>query len=287
MAAAPFLIDVRRVDADDDWLNDERPAPSPAETAEDARAESDFDADDFPAWYRDRVDEAPDEAADAAPPPADPMGWVDALAAVRTLDRLEFGAVTVIAGDNGTGKSTLVEAIAIAAGFNPEGGSRNLQFSTFDTHSPLADELILAWKRRPKWGWFLRAETFYGMASHIAEDTWLRPTFPDFHSASHGESFLALADSKFRGEGLYFLDEPESALSIQGQRRFVDIMRRSLDQGSQFIVSTHSPLLMAFPDAVVIEVDVDEGLRRTTFDDLASTRAWRGFWQDPSDWFRM
>ena len=86
---------------------------------------------------------------------------------------------------------------------------------------------------------------------------------------------------------MYFLDEPESALSIQGQRRFVDIMRRSLAAGSQFIVSTHSPLLMAFPDAVVIEVDVDEGLRRTTFDELASTRAWRGFWHDPRDWFRM
>ena len=284
MADAPFLIDVRRLDPDDTWTED---APPEVDAAGDEQtADASFDADDFPAWYRDRVEEEP-ETDEAPVPEADPLAWVDALAAVRTLDHLEFGAVTVIAGDNGTGKSTLVEAIAIAAGFNPEGGSRNLQFSTYDTHSSLADELVLQWKRRPQWGWFLRAETFYGMASHIAEDDWLRPTFPDFHNASHGESFLALADTKFRGEGLYFLDEPESALSIQGLRRFVDIMRRSLNKGSQFIVSTHSPLLMAFPDAVVIEVDVDEGLRRTTFDDLASTRAWRGFWDDPADWFRM
>lgn len=286
MGAAPFLVDVRRLDATDAWTTDELPEPVSDSNADEGSAA--FDAEDFPAWYRDRIeeedesDETPDSGA-----ASDPLGWVDALAAVRTLDHLEFGAVTVIAGDNGTGKSTLVEAIAIAAGFNPEGGSRNLQFSTYDTHSPLADELVLAWKRRPQWGWFLRAETFYGMASHIAEDEWLRPTFPDFHRASHGESFLALADAKFRGEGLYFLDEPESALSIQGQRRLVDIMRRSLHKGSQFIVSTHSPLLMAFPDAAVIEVDVDEGLRRTTFEELASTRAWRGFWHDPADWFRM
>ena len=296
MADAPFLIDVRRLDATDTWTDDEPVADPVAEAAgqlaSDGVAEE-FDVVDFPAWYRDRIEDDPEAApapsnpAEAGPSADASMGWVDALAAVRTLDHLEFGAVTVIAGDNGTGKSTLVEAIAIAAGFNPEGGSKHLQFSTYDTHSPLAEELVLGWKRRPQWGWFLRAETFYGMATHIAEDRWLRPTFPDFHRASHGESFLALADSKFRGEGLYFLDEPESALSIQGQRRFVDIMRRSLAAGSQFIVSTHSPLLMAFPDAVVIEVDVDEGLRRTTFDDLASTRAWRGFWHDPRDWFRM
>ncbi len=282
MADAPFLIDVRRLDASDTWTDEEQPSELP--TVAEASG-SDLDPDDFPAWYRDRVEDQPDGVA--PPVESNPAGWVDHLAAVRTLDHLEFGAVTVIAGDNGTGKSTLVEAIAIAAGFNPEGGSRNLQFSTHDTHSSLADELVLAWKRRPPWGWFLRAETFYGMATHIAGDQWLRPTFPDFHRVSHGESFLALADAKFRGEGLYFLDEPESALSIQGQRRFVDIMRRSLAAGSQFIVSTHSPLLMAFPDAVIIEVDVDEGLRRSSFDELASTRAWRGFWHDPSDWFRM
>ncbi len=123
-------------------------------------------------------------------------GYSLSLPAVRALSGIEFAPVTVLVGDNGTGKSTVVEALAVAAGFNAEGGSRNLRFETYATHSDLADHLTLRWERRPKWGWFLRAETFYGMASHIHTDddpmTGVKALFPDLHNRSHGESFLTL-----------------------------------------------------------------------------------------------
>ena len=125
--------------------------------------------------------------------PADPYPY--GLPAVVGLD-LPFGNVTVLVGDNGTGKSTLIEAIAVAAGFNAEGGSRNLRFETFSTHSDLHRHLALRWRRRPHWGWFLRAETFYGMASRIASDndprSGIASLFPALHDRSHGQSFLSL-----------------------------------------------------------------------------------------------
>src|SRR5439155_12118710 len=146
----------------------------------------------------------------------------------RTLGSIEFAPVTFLVGDNGTGKSTLIEALAVAAGFNPEGGSRNLRFGTYATHSGLFQHLELVWSRRPRWGWFLRAETFYGIASHIATDddprAGVRVLFPDLHGESHGESFIDLALSRFQGAGLYVLDEPDSALSLQGQLTLLSVM---------------------------------------------------------------
>lgn len=283
---APFLTGVRRAEPEpDDIAPDDKAAADPG-----AAADVGLEADDFPSWYQDNLDDdpvagvVPDE-----PEQVDPMAYVDALPAVQSLDVLDFGAITVLAGDNGSGKSTLVEAIAVAAGFNPEGGSRNLMFNTFDTHSQLADDLVLEWKRRPRWGWFLRAETFYGMASHIAADddpeAGLAAIFPDLHGRSHGESFLALAESRFTGTGLYLFDEPESALSIQGQHKLAQIIAASVDKGSQFIIATHSPLLMALPGARIVEVDRDEGLRSRSFDELGSTRQWRAFWNDPDAFF--
>jgi predicted ATPase len=212
-------------------------------------------------------------------------GYPFDLAAVQDLDQLEFGAVTVLCGDNGTGKSTLIEAIAVAAGFNPEGGSRNLRFATHDTHSDLADHLTLVWRERPRWGWFLRAESFYGLATHITRDddpyAGLKHIFPDLHGRSHGESFLALAESRFTDAGLYLLDEPESALSIQGQMRLLVILSEAVAAGAQVILSTHSPFLMAFAGAVIYELDPDGGADRSTFDDLVSTQLWRRFFADP------
>lgn len=248
----------------------------------------DFDADDFPDWYQDKVTEGAEvgDEATVEPDAGSSRPYFADLAVVQTLDRLAFGAVTVLAGDNGSGKSTLVEAIAVAAGFNPEGGSRNLMFATHDTHSDLADHLTLRWNKRPKWGWFLRAETFYGMATHITLDDdpygGVAAIFPDLHNKSHGESFLALAESRFTGKGLYIFDEPEAALSIQGQMRLVAIMAASVKKGSQFIISTHSPFLMGIPGASVVETDAETGLTHTSFDDLASTALWRRFFVDPS-----
>lgn len=251
---------------------------------------AEFDADDFPAWYRDKVADADagntEEAEDGDDgKDGDEQGnYPFDLAVVQTIDRLKFGHVTVLAGDNGSGKSTLVEAIAVAAGFNAEGGSKNLMFRTHDTHSPLAEHLLLRWKARPRWGWFLRAETFYGMATHIANDDHpdegLAAIFPDLHNQSHGETFLALAHSRFTGAGLYIFDEPEAALSIQGQMELAEIMTASITQGAQFIISTHSPYLMGFPGATIYEIDAQRGVEASTFDELVAVKLWREFLHD-------
>lgn len=212
------------------------------------------------------------------------------LAAVAMIDRLEFGQVTVLAGDNGSGKSTVVEAIAVAGGFNPEGGSRNLNFKTNDTHSELHEHLTLEWTSTPRWGWFLRAETFYGMASHIEADddpyAGVKHIFPDLHNRSHGQSFIELASDRFTGKGLYLFDEPESALSFQGQMTLALIMAESIAAGSQFIIATHSPLLMAYPGAVVYEFDGDHGIERVDFQDLDATALWSRFFADPAMFYQ-
>ena len=267
---------------------------APPDDGDGNESSGEFSKDDFPAWYQDKVVDEPagqDDDADANANASVEAEEEDGnypfdLAVVQTVDRLEFDDVTVIAGDNGSGKSTLIEAIAVAAGFNAEGGSKNLMFRTHDTHSALADHLSLRWKERPKWGWFLRAETFYGMATHISLDddpaTGLAAIFPDLHNASHGETFLALARSRFTGKGLYIFDEPEAALSIQGQMTLAAIMQDSLKKGSQFIVSTHSPFLMGFPGASVYQADVENGIEASSFDDLTSTALWRRFLDEPA-----
>jgi predicted ATPase len=223
-------------------------------------------------------------AADA-PKGGDPFE----IGAVRGIDCIEFAPVTVLVGDNGSGKSTIVEALAVAAGFNAEGGSRNLRFDTYDTHSPLHEHLVLQWNERPRWGWFLRAETFYGMASHIARDndgrTGIAPLFSDLHGRSHGESFLELALTRFGGTGFYLLDEPESALSVTGQLALLAIMHRACANGAQFVVSTHSPLLMAYPGARIYELRPDEAPSRCAFDDVESVAVWRLFLDEPAQFF--
>lgn len=212
-------------------------------------------------------------------------GYSFDLPAVRALDALQFDAVTVLVGDNGTGKSTLVEAIAVAAGFNAEGGSRNLQFATFATHSELADRLTLRWDRRPRWGWFLRAETFYGMATTIESDEYLRPHFPDLHRRSHGESFLELIDSRMTTDGFYVLDEPESALSFVGQLHLLAAIGEACRSGAQFLIATHSPLLMAVPGARIYELD-EHGATPVAYDDVAAVGLWRNFLDAPDRFLR-
>jgi predicted ATPase len=207
-------------------------------------------------------------------------GYPFDIPAVRGLGTLSLGKVTVFVGDNGSGKSTLVEALAVAAGFNAEGGSKNLQFETMGTESDLSKHLRLAWEKRPGWGWFLRAETFYGMATHITRDGDLAGTFPDLHGRSHGQSFLELMGSRFTNPGLYIMDEPESALSFDGQTRLLRMMHDGVKAGSQFIVATHSPLLMAMPGAIIYELN-DSGIARTAYDDVRAVGLWRRFLVDP------
>ncbi len=211
-------------------------------------------------------------------------GYPYDLPAIAALDDVDLGAVTVFVGENGSGKSTIVEALAIAAGFNAEGGSRNLQFTTYDTHSALARDLELRWAKRPSWGWFLRAETFYGMATAIARDDdpqfGVAALFPDFHGRSHGESFRALIENRFAGAGLYVMDEPESALSFQGQLGLLRFMHDGVIEGAQFVVATHSPLLMRMPGAVIYELG-EHGIRHVGYDDLAVVQLWRRFLEAP------
>jgi predicted ATPase len=206
------------------------------------------------------------------------VGFPFELAAVRQIATISFAPVTVLVGDNGTGKSTIVEALAIAAGFNAEGGGRNLRFATHSTHS------TLRWRTRPRWGWFLRAETFYGMATHVANDPKLGEIFPNLHEESHGESFIDLAIARFQEPGLYILDEPEAALSIQGQMILSRVIFESLAIGSQFILATHSPFLMAYPGAAIYEL-TDDGIDSSAFDDLRAVALWRRFLDDPHHYY--
>ncbi len=178
--------------------------------------------------------------------------------AISGVDHITFThSVTFFVGENGSGKSTLLEAIAIAYGFNPEGGTRNYHFSTYDSHSELYGALRLSrGVRRTEYGYFLRAESFYNVATKEEEysrEPGGRPQH--FHEKSHGESFLALAQSSFRANGLYLLDEPEAALSPQRQLTLLMEIDRCVKEGSQFIIVTHSPILLGLPEAEILSFD--------------------------------
>ena len=163
--------------------------------------------------------------------------------------------VTFLVGENGSGKSTLLEAIAVAAGFNAEGGTRNFNFSTRATHSQLYEALSTVRGRYPKDGFFLRAESFYNVASNI-DELDLRGSYGglSLHEQSHGESFLALIRNRFSGSGLYLLDEPEAALSVSRLMTLLVEMQRLVNSASQLIVATHSPILLAYPQAEILEL---------------------------------
>ena len=184
------------------------------------------------------------------------------LPVVANFDSIELSrAVTFFVGENGSGKSTLLEAVAIAAGFNAEGGSRNFHFETRRAHSRLFQFLRLTkGTRRPRDGYFLRAESFFNVASEIErldEEPGLGPPItPSYggvslHAQSHGESFNALLMERFRGNGLYVLDEPEAALSPTRQLAALARIHQLVKKNSQFIVATHSPIMMAYPDAQI------------------------------------
>ncbi len=177
--------------------------------------------------------------------------------ALRGIDGLEFGApITFFVGENGSGKSTLLEAIAAAAGFNPEGGTKNYRFSTRDTHSELYEALRLSRGAvRERSGYFLRAESFYNVATAEEEYADMGGTPHHYHERSHGESFLAMAQDNFRGGGLYLLDEPEAALSPQRQLTLMLEIVRCAGEGAQFLIVSHSPILLGTPEAQILSFD--------------------------------
>lgn len=177
--------------------------------------------------------------------------------------------ITFFVGENGAGKSTFLEAIALAAGFNAEGGSRNFSYSTRDTHSELYRHITLSRGYvRPKDGFFLRAESLYNSATYIDELDEIPCGAPfvsgsyggSLHKESHGESFLAIVENRFFGNGLYILDEPESALSPTRLLTLMGFIGKLKKANSQFIIATHSPILMAMPDAEILSFS-DFGIR--------------------------
>lgn len=207
------------------------------------------------------------------------------LPVIRELSGLELHPkVTFFVGENGTGKSTILEAIASAYGFNPEGGTKNFNFSTMATHSDLHNYIkLVKGIKRPKDGFFLRAESFYNVASNIDEldKGGTEPKIIDsygglsLHRQSHGESFLSLFLNKFRGEGIYILDEPEAALSPIRQMTMISRLHELVCQGSQFIIATHSPVIMAYPDAVIYEVR--DGIKEVRYEETEHFNVMRDF----------
>ena len=171
--------------------------------------------------------------------------------AIKGLEELIFhNSITFFVGENGSGKSTLLEALAVACGFNPEGGTKNYIFSTYDSHSQLHEAIrVVKGYRQAKWGYFLRAESFYNVATKEEEYAdWEHPS-EKYHEKSHGESFLALAQNNTNPNGLYLFDEPEAALSPQRQLTLLMQIYRCAKEGAQFIIVTHSPILLGIPDA--------------------------------------
>ena len=187
-----------------------------------------------------------------------PYSYLREIDSIAGLNYLQFHKpITFFVGENGSGKSTMLEAIAVAYGFNPEGGTKNYNFSTYDSHSELCDAIrLIKGVHKPGWGFFLRAESFYNVAT--AENEYSRGPggVPQhLHEKSHGESFLTMAQNNFKSNGVYLLDEPEAALSPQRQLTLLLEIVRCAREESQFIIVTHSPILLGMPDAEILSFD--------------------------------
>ena len=204
------------------------------------------------------------------------------LPVVKNLERTLFHPhVTYIVGENGSGKSTLLEALAITQGFNPEGGTINFNFATRPTHSKLHEYLRIAKTgKTPQTGFFLRAESFYNVATEI-ENLGMDKAYGDkpLHEQSHGEAFLSLMKHRFGDNGLYILDEPEAALSPNRQMSILTLMHELIKQGSQFIIATHSPIMLAYPSSIIYEIG-KEGLTKTTYEESDTYRISKDFLDD-------
>lgn len=200
------------------------------------------------------------------------------IPAVRELDRLRLHpAVTFLVGENGSGKSTFIEAMAILAGFNPEGGSKHFNTRQRPSESNLHQHLqLIRNPRREKTGFFLRAETMFNVATEIEQGGYNVYGWESLHLRSHGEAFLWLMQNRFGSHGLYLLDEPESALSPQRQFATLRLIHDLVAQGSQFIIATHSPILLAYPKATIYWLD-ETGLRETTYTETEHYQLTRNF----------
>lgn len=182
------------------------------------------------------------------------------IPAIKGMHEIKFRSnVTFLVGENGSGKSTLLEAIAHQCNFNTAGGGRNNTYEVHAAESALADYIRLSWMPKITNGFFLRAESFYHFASHIddVDNTGYRDYGGcSLHKQSHGESFLSLFINRFRGKAIYLLDEPEAALSPSRQLAFLKILHDlTMNGDAQFIIATHSPILMGYPNSVILNFD--------------------------------
>jgi|ERR1043165_3681798 predicted ATPase len=215
------------------------------------------------------------------------------IPALRALDSIELHPkITFFVGENGSGKSTLLEAIAVNQGVNAEGGSPNFRFSTRESHSALHACIELEKppkSRRVSDCFFLRAESFFNVATEIERidkecddpNITTPPLIDSFggkslHEQSHGESFFTLMDRRFRGDGFYLMDEPEAALSPSRQMTMLAVLHRHISDGSQFIIATHSPILMAYPDAFIYAFS-EKGIQRIAYEETEQYRITRDF----------
>lgn len=205
------------------------------------------------------------------------------IPAIRNLTTLQLHPnVTFLIGENGSGKSTLLEAVAVAEGFNPEGGTRNFNFKSKDSHSELYKciQISRGIRRARHDAFFLRAESFYNVATWVESlgfESGKSPYGPiSLHAQSHGESFLTLFIQRFGSNGLYLLDEPEAALSPQRQLTFLAQLHNLVQRGSQFIIATHSPIVMAYPRATIYSLG-EAGIDEVAYDNTEHVRVTRAF----------
>ena len=192
---------------------------------------------------------------------------------IAGINSLTFHSpITFFVGENGSGKSTLLEAMAVAYGFNPEGGTVNYNFSTYDSHSGMCDAITLSKSFMKVYcGYFLRAESFYNVATkeeEYSEDSWNKL---HLHQKSHGESFLTIINEYFKSNGLFFLDEPEAALSPQRQMTLLLKIAETAKKNSQFFIVTHSPVLLTLPGAEILSFD-NGNLHKIKYEDTESYR---------------